>query len=197
MKSTSSFHFSPAVVKATSLHKLTTMDFPSSSWRYFDLDEFHTAPPDLDGLYTFELYAQLRPTGRILDHFRAVLGGTGLLDVSARLDDMIPAAQFRGWQYKTQKNPRDVLLRQNMLSTAWIDTPHTLLLNDASVYNPEGEVVANNIFMETLESLPEAGPESVATRYCVVVGADRRLHLQFQCLPARAVTLSGKTAFRG
>ncbi len=51
------------------------MDFPSEDWVYNDLDEFDTAPTNMKGDYTLELYAQLRPTGRILNHFRAVLRG--------------------------------------------------------------------------------------------------------------------------
>jgi len=185
-----------AVAESTSLHNYT-MDFPSRDWIYLDLDDFDTAPSDIRGLYTFELFAQLRPTGRILDHFRAVIGGTGQLDINASLESMIPASQFKGWRYKTQKQPADILLRRNMLSTVWADVTSSLLYNDASVYNATGEVVANDDFMEILENLPDAGPETAATRYCVVIGADRRPCLQFQSLPASAVTLSGKTAFKG
>ena len=173
------------------------MDFPSSEWEYNDLDDFDTAPTNVEGDYTLELYAQLRPTGRILDHFRAMLGGSKILDINVSLSDMIPTDLFKGWRYKTQKHPRDLLLRRNMLSTAWIDTPTTLLFNEASIYNAEGEVVANDVFMAMLEDLPEAGPETVATRYCVVIGVDRRPALQFQSLPASAVVLTGKAAFKG
>ena len=62
-----------------------------------------------------------------------------------------------------------------MFSTAWVETPTTLLFNEASVYNAAGQVVSNNVFMGMLEDLPESGPETVATRYCVVTGADRTL----------------------
>ncbi len=41
-------------------------------WVYNDLDEFDTAPANMRGDYTLELYAQLRPTGQMLDHFRCV-----------------------------------------------------------------------------------------------------------------------------
>jgi hypothetical protein len=51
--------------------------------------------------------------------------------------------------------------------------------------------------MGMLEDLPESGPETVATRYCIVIGADRRPALQFQSLPTSAVVLSGKAAFKG
>ncbi len=62
-----------------------------------------------------------------------------------------------------------------MFSSAWVETPTTLLFDEASVYNVAGRVVSNDVFMGMLEDLPESGPETVATRYCVVTGADRTL----------------------
>jgi hypothetical protein len=50
------------------------LDFRSEDWVYNDLDKFDTAPTNVRDDYTFELYAQLRPTGRMLDHFRCVIG---------------------------------------------------------------------------------------------------------------------------
>ena len=173
------------------------MDFPSNDWEYNDLDDFETAPTNVTGDYTFELYVQLRPSGRILDHFRVVLGGSKPLDINVSLTDMIPSDRFKGWRYRTQVHPRDLNLRRNMVSSAWIDTPATLLFNEASIFNAEGEVVPNDVFMAMLDDLPEAGPETVATRYCVTIGADGRPALQFQSLPASAVALSGKAAFKG
>ena len=115
------------------------MDFPSQDWEFNDLDDFDTAPPTITGDCTFELYAQLRATGRILDNFRAVLGGTKMLYVNASLTDMIPSDQFKGWSYRTQRHPRDLALRRNMLSTAWMDMPASLLFNDASIHDQNGE----------------------------------------------------------
>ena len=172
------------------------MDFPSQDWEFNDLDDFDTAPPTISDDYTFELYAQLRATGRILDNFRAVLGGTKMLYVNASLTDMIPSDQFKGWSYRTQRHPRDLALRRNLLSTAWMDMPASLLFNDASIHDENGNVVANDTFMALLENLPESGPDTAAIRYCVI-GADRRPALQLQCLPASAVVLSGKAAFKG
>jgi hypothetical protein len=173
------------------------MDFPSQVWEFNDLDDFDTAPPTISGDYTFELYAQLRATGRILDNFRAVLGGSKMLYINASLTDMIPSDQFKGWSYRTQRHPKDLALRRNMLSTAWMDMPASLLFNDASIHDENGNVVANDTFMALLENLPESGPDTAAVRYCVVIGADSRPALQFQCLPASAVVLSGKAAFKG
>jgi hypothetical protein len=50
---------------------------------------------------------------------------------------------------------RDLALRRNMLSTAWMDMPASLLFNDASIHDENGNVVANNTFMALLENLPE------------------------------------------
>jgi hypothetical protein len=77
------------------------MDFPSEEWVYNDIDDFTTASSNVRGDYTFELYAQLRPTGRMLDHFRCVLGGSKHLEINASLMDMIPNECFRGWRYRT------------------------------------------------------------------------------------------------
>jgi hypothetical protein len=173
------------------------MDFPSQDWEFNDLDDFDTAPPTISGDYTIELYAQLRATGRILDNFWAVLGGSKMLYINASLTDMIPSDQFKGWSYRTQRHPRDLALRRNMLSTAWMDMPASLLFNDASIHDENGNLVGNDTFMALLENLPESGPDTAAVRYCVVIGADRHPALQFQCLPASAVVLSGKAAFKG
>jgi hypothetical protein len=50
-----------------------------------------------------------------------------------------------------------------MFSTAWVETPTTLLFNEATVYNAADQVAANDVFMGMLEDLPESGPETVAT----------------------------------
>jgi hypothetical protein len=140
----------------------------------------------------------LRNTGRILDNFQCVLGGSKHLEINASLMDMIPNECFRGWCYRTQKSPGEVIIRKNMFSSAWVETPTTLLFNEASVYNAAGQVVSNDVFMGMLEDLPESRPETVATRYCVVIGASRKpALLQFQCIPTSAVVLSGKAAFKG
>jgi hypothetical protein len=102
----------------------------------------HLAPTNVKGDYTLEIYDQLRPLGRILEHFRAVHGG---------------------------RHP------EKHVHLCLGGNAHHSPLNEASVYNAAGQVVSNNVFMGMLEDLPESGPETVATRYCVVTGADRTL----------------------
>ncbi len=54
------------------------------------------ALPNITGDYTFKPYAQLWPTGRILDIFLAIIGGTKMLDIIVILIDMLPSDQFKG-----------------------------------------------------------------------------------------------------
>ncbi len=72
------------------------MDFPSENQVYNDWDNFDTASANMVGDYTQEIFAQLRNTGRILDHFRCVLGGSKHLKINASITDMFPNECFRG-----------------------------------------------------------------------------------------------------
>ncbi len=101
------------------------------------------------------------------------------MDINISLTDMIPSDQFKGWRYRTQKHPRDLILRRNMLSTAWMVALALLLFNDASIHDENVSVVSNDTFIALLENLPESGPEAAAVLYCVVIGAHSRPALQF------------------
>ncbi len=97
------------------------MDSPSENWVYNDWDNFDTASANVVGDYTLEVFTQLRNTGRILDHFRCVLGGSKHLEINASLMDMIPNECFRGWRYRTQKSPSEDFIRKAPI--IWRPTP--------------------------------------------------------------------------
>jgi hypothetical protein len=63
------------------------MDFPSENWVFNDWEDFDTASANVVGDFTLEVFAQLRNTGRILDNFRCVLGGSKHLEIDASLMD--------------------------------------------------------------------------------------------------------------
>ncbi len=48
------------------------MDFPHD-WTVLEAEELETALPRVNGDFTMEVMAQLRPSGRILDNFRVAL----------------------------------------------------------------------------------------------------------------------------
>jgi hypothetical protein len=64
---------------------------------------------------------------------------------------MLPSDQYKGWKYKTQKQPRYRILKRDMLSTFRIDMPATVLFNVASMYNTMG----SDTFVAFLKNLPE------------------------------------------
>ena len=65
------------------------------------MGEFEIATPRIEGDFTFELLAQLRPSGRILDNFRVSIGGNRALENDADLGQLIPCLLY------TSPSPRD------------------------------------------------------------------------------------------
>jgi hypothetical protein len=61
-----------------------------------------------------ELLAELWPSGRVLDTFRISVGGTRLLNVEASLYDPIPLDTFKGWRFKADFRPEDIVIRRNL-----------------------------------------------------------------------------------
>ena len=51
------------------------MDFPPD-WLIVAEEDFETATPRDPGFLGMEVLAQIRPNGRVMDHFRIVLGGS-------------------------------------------------------------------------------------------------------------------------
>jgi hypothetical protein len=77
------------------------MEFPPT-WQVFLDEDFETAVPQVEGLATMELMAQVRHTGRMLGNFRIALGGEARLKVDVDLGSLLPRDVFRGWRYRTQ-----------------------------------------------------------------------------------------------
>ena len=71
---------------------LTTdiMDFPPE-WVVLPAEDFTTAAPHNSGICGMELLAQIRPNGRILDHFRVSLDGSKILEVNTPLSSLMPS----------------------------------------------------------------------------------------------------------
>jgi hypothetical protein len=172
------------------------MEFPPS-WEVLraELMDSSTAPDNAD--VTVQLNAQLRNTGRILDGFQLVLGGTRILDAEVDLGSLIPASHFNKWKLKFQFWPRDIVIRRNMMTSSWIDVPALVCSNEASVHNSSGSEVLPATFMERLESASNYELDAASICWAVIAGEDDSLRLQLQGLPAAAVLLSGRHQFKG
>ena len=68
------------------------MEFPPGDWFIFEAVNFETAPPRNAAEVCVEVMAQVRPNGRIMDHWRIATGGTTMLKTSVDLATIIPAA---------------------------------------------------------------------------------------------------------
>ena len=175
-----------------SLSTIFLMEFPPD-WEVLPMADFTTASPRNAGDYGMELLAQVRPNGRILDHYRITLGGSKILDVNCQLSALLLAPATSRISFKYSVWPRDVEIRRNMTTAKWADIYELLATRAASVLAEDGSTIPHEALLEDLVS---AG-RSAAVRFAVVVGEDSRMQLQLQALPGSANLLSGKPVLRG
>jgi hypothetical protein len=169
------------------------MEYPPTSWDIFPLEEFGTAVPRASGALNMELLVQVRPNGRMLDHYRISLGGSRIIDAQFALAKLSSVQAVKSWKCRIQVWPRDVDLRRNMASTGWKDLAAMTASKDVVLVEDNDEPVESGRATTELQE----GGVGASVRYAVVVGEDQRLSLQLQGLPAPANTLMGKPAFRG
>ena len=172
------------------------MDFPPE-WIVLPADQFDTATPRVNGDVTLEVCAQLRPSGRVLDHFRVALGGSQALEWEADLGKLIPTPVFKGWRIKGQNWARDVAIRHNIFSSSWVDLTTTAAMRELEILDNQGAGIPAGEFLRIVDNLDEDEPHNASIRYAVVVGEDCRPRLQVQSLPASAVYLSGIALLKG
>jgi hypothetical protein len=116
--------------------------------------------------------------------------------VDVDLGAMVPVEVFAGWRFKTQFWLRDIRIRTNMTSSAWVDLGATLAAKDGSVYDDGGAEIPEREVLRMLDELPENGPVNAAFRWVVAVGEDNQMKLQLQSLPGSAVLVAGKPTLR-
>ena len=90
------------------------MEFPPASWDVFPGPEFETAGPRDPGELGVELMVQARANGRLLDHFRITLGGTGLVSVKFSLSSVLFQKEVPDWNVVVAAWPRDIGIRRNI-----------------------------------------------------------------------------------
>jgi hypothetical protein len=166
------------------------MNFPHV-WDILAAADFSTAQPRAQGELVAEVLAQVRPNGRVLDHYRVTLGGNKILEVKASMVAMALAPTSSTWIFRHQVWLKDVIIRRNMTSTAWVNAHKLIQEKAAWVETVDGQPVPEE---EVLEALPG---KSAAIRFAVNIAGDQNLELNLQSLPAAAETLMGKPAFRG
>jgi hypothetical protein len=172
------------------------MDFPHD-WKVLAAEEFGFSDSPVNGDVTMEVFAQLRPSGCILDNFCVALAGSKALEFDTDLFSLIPAAVFKGWRVKGQCWARDVAICANVFSSGWIDLAATIAMRQLAVFDAEGAGIPAGEFLRIVNDLDKDGPCAANYRFVVVVGEDNKPRLQIQSLPASAVFLSGKALPKG
>ena len=173
------------------------MELPPDTYFIFPAEHFETAGPRIIGDYTVEILAQARPNGRVMDHWRVVLGGSKALEAEVYLVKLVPAAAtLPKWRLTFQQWPRDLTIRRNMTTSGWVDLLTLLAANEVSVLSDTGANVLNPGVVEALSGLQDKSSNSASCRWAVCVGEDGKLELQLQFLPCLVNLLTGKPIFR-
>jgi hypothetical protein len=160
-----------------------------------DITVFDTSLPAIHGELVVELLAHLRNTGRILDSYKFSLDGSKALEAYVDLNKILPVNELRGMQAFFQCCPRDIKIRRNMLSTAWVSITDGITSNDMDILDESGTRVSAGSVMRILERLPGDGPVTASTWWAIAVGSDGFLKLQLQGLPLVASVLNNRSTF--
>lgn len=160
--------------------------------------EFEQAAARSPGELGAEVMAQVRDNGRIQDHFRVVVGGSAPLELEVGLgslfttkDERINAlrAQFLFW-------PRDITMRRNAVTSAWVDTYVTIAKKNAMLVDKEGAGVPTSDMAAIVDNIEDVAEKSSSYRWAVVIGDDGRLQLHLQSLPASERFINGRPGLR-
>ena len=172
------------------------MEFPPP-WSFFPIKDFELAAPRDPGDVGVEAMAQARANGRVLDHFRLVLGGAQLFEATAAVADIFPIAAMPRWTVVFSCWPRDVAIRRNMASSAWQDVWDLVAANDVKLLNDEGANVDNKELLELLDSVADKTLNSSSIRWWIGASEDGRMQLQLQAAPSPATGYISKPAWKG
>ena len=83
------------------------MDFPAE-WVVLGADDFDLATLVDPGRLGMDLMVQVRPNGRIMDHFRVALGGSNLIEASFNTRDVFANQAVPEMDISWQIWPRDI-----------------------------------------------------------------------------------------
>jgi len=183
------------------------MEFPPE-WAVLPSEDFEVAVPRDPGPLGMELMAQVRPSGRIMDHFRISLGGARQVGARFNTRSIFNNNSIVRASIHYDVWARDINIRRNMTTSEWLDLANLVAANDVLVYKPSEEAgssqaeapleeLCNDEIVAFLNGLSEKTHCGASVRWAVGMGADRKLELILQGLPASAAVLTGKPIFRG
>lgn len=174
------------------------MEFPPTGWEIFEDKDFETGSTHKPGSHVLELLVQARPSGRCADHWRLILGGSKILEAEVNLATICRSAALAPYKIVFQAWPKDVVIRRNMTTSAWLDGQSLLARREFTCFRvgSEGPCQEDEILQEMAKE-EDIGKKSFSLRFAVVAGHDNFLHLELQGLPAADTNLMSKPALVG
>jgi len=177
------------------------MEFPATEWIVLPDEEFELAAAWDPGQLGVDLLVQARPNGRLLDHFRLVVGGSEIVEAIFNSTDVFLVDGVPELRLHYGIWPRDIKLRRNMASGDWIDLVELVMANDVVVEggaaeDDDGVSAADNL-RRIITTQKDKNISGAAVRWAVGVAADKKLELCLQMLPGSANCLNSKPTLRG
>jgi hypothetical protein len=108
---------------------------------------------------------QMRPNGRCLDHYRIALDGT-VLETQVVATSAFRAPVLAQYRLTYQAWPRDLKIRRNMTTTAWVDSFLAISANNVLVSTDDkGDAVPPEEIKSVFAFIKEMSMKSASTRY--------------------------------
>lgn len=163
----------------------------ADDWNIFEADDFELAEARDPGNLGAELLAQVRPNGRIQDHYRVVLGGRQPLTMTTNFSNIFREAKYGDYKLRMQFWPRDLAIRRNATTTAWKGVYEMLAERNAIVTDKDDTTVPAEEVLRAMDA-EKTLAEAASVRWGVVIGDDKRLRLDLVTLPASETTINGR-----
>lgn len=174
------------------------MDWPQPTFDCFTADEFEMAGARDPGHIGVELIAQARPNGRIIDHYKLVVGGDQLIEFTLPVSRFFEV-QLPEWHLAFSFWPRDIPIRRNMASSEWEDIRDVVQAGEVRLTDKEGAFLSYSSLADALDPASSSSKTqkiSSSFRWMISVGSDGRPELHMQLLPVPASVLAGKPIFK-
>ena len=143
------------------------MEFPlkEGEWSVFDADDFELAEVRDPGNLGMELLAQVRPTGRIQDHFRIILGGRRALTTEIGLSSIIGGGEkYSAYKLRFQYWPRDIAIRRNTVTSAWKGVYELLSERNAVIVDKDDAAVPTEDVLRAMDQEAKTSGEAASIR---------------------------------
>ncbi len=160
------------------------------------LSKFRTYNPEHEEDNRLGVYflLQIADSSRAEDHFRFHLSGRDKLDVEFAGRDLIPVRSFRQYMFWAQVHPGELELRQNCVSTDWVDLASMVEAGQLLV-ELAGSRDATEAFKVDWAAAKAEDPGLGAGLRWILLASSDGLKLELQTLPLAAHALNRDPRF--